>query len=288
MKKIILSSFVIAAAFLTGCENYKDELAQMTSTKDSLIAISNAKDQSLEEFIASFEEIENNLKEITVRQEMVRNDAPDNVEMSKNVKDRIKGEIAALQTLIEESKAKSEALNKKLKNSNFKLAKFEKMVAELNEQLASKETELAGLNEQLLALNTRVEALDNTVATLTEKDSVNNSIINDQVKQMNTAYVAVGDYKKLSEKQVVVKEGGFLGLGKEEKLSAQLNKESFSKVDITQLNNIPLNTKEAKLVTTHPEGSYTIKEQNNKVSELVINDPNEFWSASKYLVVMTK
>jgi flagellar biosynthesis chaperone FliJ len=288
MKKIVLGSALIAAAFLTGCENYKDELAQMTVTRDSLIAVSNAKDQSLEEFLATFDEIENNLKEITTRQDMVRTDTPDNVEMSKNVKDRIQGEIVALRTLIDESKEKVESLSKKLKNSNYKLAKFEKMVADLNEQLTNKETELTGLNEQLATLNKQVETLDGKVANLTEKDSVNTNIIDNQVKKLNTAYVAVGDYKKLNEKKVVTKEGGFLGLGKEEKLSAQFNKEAFSKVDITQLSNIPLNTKEAKLVTVHPEGSYTLKEQNDKVSELVITDPNEFWSASKYLVVMTK
>ena len=49
MKKIILGSFVVIAALVTGCENYKDELAQMTVTKDSLLAVSSAKDKSIEE-----------------------------------------------------------------------------------------------------------------------------------------------------------------------------------------------------------------------------------------------
>ncbi|MBK8874922.1 MAG: hypothetical protein IPN13_13775 [Bacteroidetes bacterium] len=67
MKKIILGSFLVIAALATGCENYKDELAQMTVTKDSLLAVSSAKDKSIEEFMTSFEEIESNLAEITVK-----------------------------------------------------------------------------------------------------------------------------------------------------------------------------------------------------------------------------
>ena len=86
---------------------------------------------------------------------------------------------------------------------------------------------------------------------------------------------------------MVTKEGGFLGLGKEERLSANLNSEAFKSVDITQIQTIPLtNTKEAKLVTVHPASSYTIEKQDDKVSEIKITDAEKFWSTSKYLVVM--
>jgi predicted RNase H-like nuclease (RuvC/YqgF family) len=289
MKKIILGSFILAAAALTGCENYKDELAQMTTSRDSLVAVSNDKDRSLEEFIASIDEIESNLSEITERSQIVKKTTPaENSEMNKSSKERIQSEIAAISQLVDESKAKTEELTKKLKNSNFKVGKLEKMVATLNEQIATKETELVALNEQLTALNTKVETLNGEVTVLSSKDSVNTSIIENQTNKMNTAYIAIGDYKKLRDDQVVTKEGGFLGLGKEEKMSPTVNTEAFSKVDITKISNIPLDTKDAKLVTTHPNGSYTIEKQNDKVSEIVITDSEKFWSASKYLVVMTK
>lgn len=289
MKKIMLGTFLITAIALTGCENYKDELAQMTASRDSLMAVTNEKDRSLEEFVASIDEIETNLSEITSRQQIVKDGTQEgNVEMSKNAKERIQAEIVSIRQLVEESKAKSEELAKKLKRSNFKLGKFEKMVASLNEQIAQKDTELVVLNTQLLALNTQVENLNNEVATLSVKDSVNSSIIENQVNKMNTGYIAVGNYKKLSEESVITKEGGFLGIGKEEKLSAQVNNDAFSKVDITRISNIPLGTKDAKLVTVHPAGSYSIEKQDDKVSEIVITDSDKFWSTSKYLVVMTR
>lgn len=287
MKKIILGSFVVIAALVTGCENYKDELAQMTVTKDSLLAVSSAKDKSIEEFMTSFEEIESNLAEITVKENNIKVESSE-AEMSKNSRERITSEIASIKQLMEDSKTKVEELNKKLKQSNFRVGKFEKMIATLNEQIASKDSQLVTLNTQLLALNTQVEGLNGTVAALSTKDSVNTSVIQSQVNKMNTAYIAIGNYKKLRDSQVVTKEGGFLGLGKEEKLNPALNSESFTTVDISRINNIPLDTKEAKLVTTHPAGSYTIEKQNDKVSEIKITDAEKFWSASKYLVVMTK
>lgn len=288
-QKLVLGSFLAVAALTTGCENYKDELAQMTATRDSLLAVSSTKDKSIEEFIVSFDEIEGNLAEITSKQNAIAVEASDKTEMNVNAKERIQSEIAAIKQLMEESKIQIDELNKKVKNSNFKLGKFEKMIASLNLQIASKDSQMVVLNDQLLALNTQVESLNGTVASLTTKDSVNTDVIQKQTTKMNTAYIAVGDYKKLRDQQVVTKEGGFLGLGKEEKLSSQLNSEAFKSVDITQITNIPLdNTKEAKLVTVHPSGSYSIEKTNDKVSEIKITDSEKFWSTSKYLVVMTK
>jgi chromosome segregation ATPase len=288
MKKIILSSFVIIAALATGCENYKDELAQMTQSKDSLLAVSSAKDKSIDEFVTSFDEIESNLAEITDKQNTISAETGKNPEISRTSKERIQSEIVAIRQLVEDSKAKVEDLNKKLKQSNYRIKKFDKMVASLNQQLAAKDSQLVLLNEELLALNTQVGNLNNTVATLTSKDSVNTKTIETQTTKMNTAYIAIGNYKNLRDKHVVTREGGFLGLGKEEKLSADLTNEAFMPVDITRISNIPLDTKDAELVTTHPAGSYSIEKQNDKVSEIKITDSEKFWSTSKYLVVMTK
>ena len=61
----------------------------------------------------------------------------------------------------------------------------------------------------------------------------------------------------------------------------------FKTVDITQTNTIPINSKEAKLVTSHPSDSYKLQVENDKVTNIVITDPDKFWKASKYLVILT-
>jgi chromosome segregation ATPase len=290
MKKILMTGGIVAAAalLLTGCENYKDELTEMTNTRDSLMAVSNAKDQSIEEFINSFEEIESGLFAITEKENLVRAQSDKNTEMTADHKSRIQAEVSLIGQMLEESKQKTAELTKKLKNSNFRVAKFEKMIASLNEQIAAKDQQLATLGTEITNLNLKVESLSGNIAALESREVTNTQIIADQTARLNKAYIAVGDYKKLRDDQVVTREGGFLGLGKEEKLASTINKEAFSEVDITRIQTIPLDTKEAELVTVHPAGSYSLEKQDDKVRELVITDADKFWSTSKYLVVMTK
>jgi len=46
-----------------------------------------------------------------------------------------------------------------------------------------------------------------------------------------------------------------------------------------------LNVKKAKLLSTHPEGSYTMLKNGKTIDKLVINSPKTFWSISKFLVI---
>ena len=47
-------------------------------------------------------------------------------------------------------------------------------------------------------------------------------------------------------------------------------------------------SKSAEIMTSHPGGSYTLLRDANKQFVLRINDPESFWSTSKYLVVQVK
>jgi hypothetical protein len=58
-------------------------------------------------------------------------------------------------------------------------------------------------------------------------------------------------------------------------------------VDYTQVLSIPIYSKTAKVVTTHPADSYILdKDNNNQYTTLRIIQPERFWSASKFLVVI--
>ncbi|MBQ8450729.1 MAG: hypothetical protein IJY64_07445 [Bacteroidaceae bacterium] len=46
--------------------------------------------------------------------------------------------------------------------------------------------------------------------------------------------------------------------------------------------------KSAKLLTTHPENSYSLERNSNKQYILTIKDAVTFWSISKYLVIQVK
>ena len=110
--------------------------------------------------------------------------------------------------------------------------------------------------------------------------------IDDQTTRLHTAYYTTGTAKELESKKIITKEGGFLGLGKSKKMTPNVNNSAFTNIDITKTSTIPLEAKDAVVLTSHPSDSYTIEHKGKEVSNLVITNPDKFWEASKYLVVV--
>ena len=77
-------------------------------------------------------------------------------------------------------------------------------------------------------------------------------------------------------------------LDKGEVLQSNFNKDYFTKIDIRIDKEIKLYSKSAQIMTSHPAGSYTLQPDANKQYVLRINNPEAFWSTSKYLVVLVK
>ena len=288
MKKLLM--IAAFAVFATGCHNYKADVEALQKEKETLINDSKQKNEMINEFMASMNEIETNLNTISEKQEAI-NMSASNPEMTRSQKDRINDEIAAINDLMKNNRDKIADLQKKLKKSGSRIVQFEKMVASLSQQIETKDKELADLNTRLNNLNAEVATLNTSVSTLTAQNEEKSQIISDQTQKIHTAYYTKGTYKELESKNVLTKEGGFLGIGKEQKVTNNFNTDAFAKVDITQTKVIPIESKNAKVITTHPTDSYVLetKEQDKKyVTNLVINDPDQFWKASKYLVVMVQ
>lgn len=67
--------------------------------------------------------------------------------------------------------------------------------------------------------------------------------------------------------------------------SDKFNKRYFTKIDIRNTKEIALDSKKAKVLTSHPANSYTLTTGSNGHLVLKITNTNAFWSMSKYLVV---
>jgi ABC-type Zn uptake system ZnuABC Zn-binding protein ZnuA len=71
-------------------------------------------------------------------------------------------------------------------------------------------------------------------------------------------------------------------------LQSNFNKEYFTKIDIRVDKEIKLYSRDAEIMTAHPASSYTLQRDANKQYVLRITNPDQFWSTSKYLVVLVK
>lgn len=245
------------------------------------------------EYLSSIDSIETNLNAIKDKEGIVSKNLNNEGSISSRRENIVSG-INSLNDLIAKNKEMVDDLNKKYKSANVKIKSLDKMIADLNDQIQQKETELASLksdldkaNMQITNLNTQLNTVTSNNQELTAQNTAQANTIAKQTTDLNTAYYVVGTYKELRDKGVVDKEGGFIGLGKNEALKDDFDPSAFTQVDIRNFTELPINAKDAKVITSHSTSSYNLVEDNKKVEELQITDPQQFWKTSKYLVVLT-
>lgn len=177
-------------------------------------------------------------------------------------------------------------LKQQLRESSVRGDQFRKSVENLTKQLEEKDRQLQALRAELDAkdihiteLNEDIANLNSNVTNLTEESNQKSQQISSQDKQLNTAWFVFGTKSELKAQNIYVD-------GKV--LQSNFNKDYFTKVDIRIDKEIKLYSRSAKMLTSHPMGSYTLQRDANKQYVLRINNPQLFWSTSKYLVVLVK
>ncbi|MFM2285471.1 MAG: hypothetical protein RLZZ543_968 [Bacteroidota bacterium] len=288
MKHLLyVAAIVLALAGCQGGDEPNPEMEALKAEKEALAKEAAAKDSTINSFMESLNEIEDNLSQVKQKQGAIKSSATEgSAELQGSAKDRINEDINFINELMEENKSKIASLQSRLKKSNLKIAEFEKMIARMTEQLAEKDKEIGTLKEQLAAMNIQIGEMNNAITGLQTESASKTQVIEQQTTKINTAYYVVGTYKELRDNKVLNKEGGFLGLGKKKLLKSDFNQDYFTQVDISKLKSITVNGKNAKLVTAHPSSSYKMEmDGKKKVKSITITNPEAFWRSSKYLVV---
>jgi hypothetical protein len=288
MKKYLILLLIVP--FIISCN--KQKIKQLELKSDSLTQQANLKDESINDFIKSFNDIQDNLDSIKRKEMIITEQTENKTELQKKAKDQINEDVNTIYQLLLDTRSKLEDVRKKLGKSNFKVEELEKMVTHLNQQLEEKDKEIADLKGELEKMNIEITALTKDVGNLKqlneEKETVikgQESVINDKTTELNTAYYAVGTKKELKDNNIITAEGGFIGIGKNKKLKQDFNENFFTRIDIRNTTKISIPGKKPKIVTNHPSESYKISgEGDNLVLE--ITNYNAFWKSSKYLVIV--
>lgn len=283
MKKILLIAILIPLLF--SCKDR--EKAELKAKNDSLQMQVTKRDSTVNSFFESFNDIQTNLDSIKQKEKIITVSATGNAnEMATTQKDKINNDIQLIDELMLKNKEKIAHLNRLMKSSHMRISHFQKMIANLTKQIEEKDKEINELKEQLAKLNFQVGTLTSNVDSLQAANKNKEEVIGQKTTALNTAYYAYGTKKELIANRIIAKEGGFLGMGKSERLLDNFNKSYFTKIDITKTSSIALYGKKARLLTSHPSSSYRFESSNGKVDKLIILDANEFWSTSKYLVIV--
>jgi hypothetical protein len=288
----------ILAVASTGCNRSKAELAKALAEskaaeaqKDSLLT------EVLEttQFVSDLNSELAKAKAIAVSGEGTDRGMPgaqlDNEERKATL-ERIQQVIARLN----ESEAKLTVTENRVKNAKIRNARLlaqittykqtvedlktaaEQQRAEQEAIIADQRTQIANLSGQVDELNVQTASLRDTVVHLTA--------------YKNRVYYAVGTKDELLRNGVVTKEGSkflFFG-GTRLEPARKPNLDAFKMVDKTQTVSIPLPRpdKRYKIVSRQsPEYLTGQVRENGEVEGVVeIAQPEEFWSASRYLILV--
>ena len=279
-----LFSSVLVFAFSVLLFSCKNENVSHSVNADSLISVNKnlnllikEKDSLLLSFIQSYGEIQQSLN--TIRNSQKQYGSSTNAEARNANKQAILDNINKIDQLMKKNKATILLLKGKANSTGSTTSDvYDNLITTLEKISIENENDIPAIMHSIDSIGLELEHLNKKYDdALSEADQKN--------KLLNTAYYTAGSEKELIKKGVITEQGGFIGIGKTQKLSERFNKTNFAKVDISKLKTIKLSAEKIKLVTTHPKNSYSIKHADNKCI-ISIDNSSEFWSASKYMVVL--
>ena len=287
MKKIM---YVVSLSILIGftsCNNNKEQIAKLKTSNDSLLSLGFQKDTTVIAYVAAFNAIQANLDSIKGKEMIISKSTKGGGELKQDAKDQINQDINSIYELLQKNRQIVANLKSKLKKSNARIDELEKMITTLNAQIESKDADIALLKADLEKLNIKVTELSTSVDNLSAANQSKAQKIDEQTKALNTAYFVVGTAKELLAHNVITKEGGFAGLGRNKTLKADFNKEYFTRIDVTTFKGIAISKKKVKVITNHPKTAYKLTGAKT-IDSLVVKNPAEFWVSSKYLVIIAE
>jgi chromosome segregation ATPase len=285
MKKVVLFGLVaFALIFTSSCVKNSSEYKKLQAEKDSLALVNTKNATEMEEILSLLNEVEDNFKSIKSAENYLSVQSNNPAELAPSTRDRIHSDMKLITETLEKNRQKIADLENKLKNSSVQSMQLQQSVNKLRLELDQKTMALVTLNEELERKNRQISELSASVSNLSKdvqelrvQSNTQQKTINQQQKEITTVYYCFGTSNELKKQKILVND----------QIGSNFNRDYFIKVpDYNKLYTIQLWAKKGKLVSKHPDGSYEfVKDANNQV-ELRILDPANFWSLTKYLVVL--
>ena len=285
MKKNLAFYHFAFLLLLVGCGQKTDNTMELAlaQQRDSLESIIQQKDNEINDIMGTMNDIETGFRAI--------NEAEQRVSVARQVEgvsstERIRENMQYIQEAMQQNRELINKLRNQIRQGSVNSEQLRRTVDNLTRQLEEKDTQIRQLQAELQVkdvqigeLTEKVEDLSNNVNTLREETTQKSQTISTQDKQLNTAWFVYGTKSELKE-QNIIQDGKVL--------QSNFNREYFTKIDIRVDKDIRLYSRSAKLLTSHPASSYKLEQDAQKQYVLRIQNPQLFWSTSKYLVILVK
>ena len=280
-------SIAILLLLLISCGKQSSDYKSLRAQNDSLLNAKLALQNEVDGYFSAMNQIEQNIEKIK-RTENTISIQPVGQDLNDDQRTKINEDMVYLSEMLQANKEELARLKAKLKKSSFKSNELERTISRLTLSLEEETTKTATLQAQLVSkdsvinqLGSTVKDLGKNVEVLSTEVKVKETKIKEQDETIHTAWYVFGTRKELKEQKIITSDGFF---SPQRVLQSDFNKNYFVRIDARNTKSIPLYSTRAKILTSHPKSSYTLEKENDNFVLLIV-DPAEFWSVSKYLVI---
>lgn len=296
-----LAIIMIAAVALAGGIAFSVENMQK---RNLLAAADLAMTSQQSHIMAVYDQIEANLASIREHENMINQGFTGPEETGEMLpEERIQKEIDYIKYMIDENNKLIASLNDQISKKDSRIAGYDRSVKDLQARVTTYQQQV----DQLVAEKRAIQNdLDNTIVAknklakdvdqLGNEVVRKNSLIYEQQRKMvskdsvlHTAYYTVGTYKSLRDKELLQKEGGFLGINRVTTLVGSPDKTKFQAIDTRDISKIPVFAKRWEIISGQDPTSYKYETADDgKVEWITITDAEKFWGKTKYLVIVVR
>lgn len=291
MKRNIILTICILALIGTSCTSKKETELREQHLKDSFNTLLTAKTQEAQTMAAQLNDIDNNLMQITSQYAELRQITNQDGNIAEDKVKHIGIQINAMAELLQKEKQRLSSMRAQIakqKKNDANTTELEKKITELNAKITTEENQITSLTQELKDKNIKIDNLSNQVTKLQEESKKNKAEISKLEDERYTAYFYVGTKKELKAAGLINEKGGFIGIGKTITMAKNSNVSAMQKIDIRNVNEIPLTGAKIEILTPHPLSSYALQGSSTKPSSLLITSVSDFWQVSRCLVIMVK
>jgi len=285
--KRILYFLAFVVVLTTSCGRHSADYQRLQAQNDSLMNSKVKLQHEVDDYFEAMNQIEQNIEKIKETQNIISSQ-PVGQEMTDDVRSKINEDMTYLFDMLKSNKEELARLKSKLKKSAFKSTQLEQTIIKLTKSLEEQtdkvvllQGELSKKDSLIVKLDTAIMKMGKDIEELKVDNKVKESKIKEQDESIHTAWYAFGTIKELKEQKIVTSNGLF---SQQMVLQHDFNKNYFVRIDARNTKSIPLYSSRAKILTSHPKSSYTLEKENGNFVLLIV-EPEEFWSISRYLVI---
>jgi hypothetical protein len=166
----------------------------------------------------------------------------------------------------------------------------DRLRAEVEEHLRTIEGQKDMISTYLVRiaeLETQVTALTDSTRKLTEANEILADSLRRVTTRANTAWYVIGTRQQLVRAGVLTEEGGVLGFGKSLAPSRAMARSTFTRIDRLRDTVIAMpGAKEYRIISRHDPGLVSVDVSPTLGGTMRIKDPERFWSASGWLIIV--